>query len=258
MTETAQETEHAWWASPRFLLSAAAIVLLVFTGIIFFVWTGNDETPAVSSSPSQSQAPAPVPTTAAAAANSQASVCGLAATGGITLTTAPKDTEWEFLNGIFAPKSKAHGPGVVDPDTGVRSCFSHTPEGAVLAVSGFFAAGGDAQLFLDTVEKQVIDGPGKDKNLALLQKVAEEGDTPTPPIKIEGFRLLSYNEEQATVEVVLGADAGQERYYQTQSADIIWQDNDWYFHVKDDGTAGSISGQISNLTGYIPWGPDHG
>lgn len=259
MTETAEKPAHTWWASPRFLLSAAAVVLLVFIGLILFLTTNNaDETGDGGAAPAPSSDVTRAPTTAAAAADSQDSVCGLEANGGVTLTAAPKNVEWEFLNGIFGPKSDEHGPGVVESDTGVRSCFSHTPEGALLAVAGFFATSGDPQLFLHTVEKQVIDGPGKDKNLLLIQRRIEEDDTTAPPVAIAGFRLLAYDDDQATVELVLSADAGQETLYQTQSADIIWQNGDWYFQVRENGEAGSISGQINNLTGYVPWGPSNG
>lgn len=254
MTETAEKTTHVWWASPRFLLSAAAVLLLVFIGIILVITTGSDDDDAGASPPSLPAVTGQ--TNTSATADSQESVCGLDATGGVTLATAPDDVEWEFLKVLHAPKSKEHGPGVVDPDTGVRSCFSHTPEGSLLAVAGFFATSGDPQLFMHTVEKQVLDGPGKDKNLVLIQDRLDEGDTTAPPVAIVAFRLLSYTEDKATVEVVLGAETGQETYYQTQSADVVWQDGDWYFQVPDNGEAGSISGPIGNLTGYILWGPE--
>lgn len=259
MTKTAEETEQTWWAAPRFLISAMSIVLLVFIGIVLFVVTGDEEdAPVESAAPSQSTTARQAPTMDAAPVRSGDSTCGLDTSGGTTLTAPPKDTTWEYLNGLFGPKSETHGPGTVDPDTGVRSCFSHTPEGALMAVAGFFATSGDPQLFLDTVRARAIDGPGKDKNLGLIQKRVDENDTTTTPISIAAFKLLAYSDDKASIELVLGAEAGQETYYQTQSADIIWQDGDWYFLVRENGKAGSISGQISDLSGYVPWGPDNG
>lgn len=260
MTETADNTgNHAWWASPRFLLSAAAVVLLVFIGLILFITTHNaDDTGAGAATPSQSTDAGREPTTAATAADLQDSVCGLDATGGVTLTTAPKDIEWEFLNGIYAPKSEEHGPGVVDPETGVRSCFSHTPGGALLAVAGLFVSGGDPQLLLDTIERQTLEGLGKDKSLANVQARLDRNDPAVPPIELEGFRLLAYSDSEATVEVVLGADTGLERYHQTQSAVVIWQNGDWYFQAPGDSGPGQVSGQISDLSGYVLWEPSSG
>ncbi|MBG6184677.1 hypothetical protein IWX65_002655 [Arthrobacter sp. CAN_A214] len=254
MAET-EESEHLWWAAPRFIMSAAAVVLLVIVGIILFVWMGNDD---------ESEAAPPVQTQAAPSATSEPadasdeSVCGLDATGGTTLTTPPEDVEWEFLGGIAAPKSAEHGPGVVDEETGVRSCYSHTPEGALLAATGRLTASGDTELLLETTKALSLEGPGKEIGLERIQRRINSGSTTTPPIKIEGFRLLSYNDEEATVEVVASADDGSGFIYYTTSVVMEWHQGDWYVKYKDDGSGGPVDGQISDLSGYAPWGPNSG
>jgi hypothetical protein len=254
MAET-EETENVWWAAPRFLMSAVAVLLLIIVGIILFVWVGNDDE-SEAAPPAQSQAATPTPS--ASLASSDESVCGLDATGGTTLTAAPENVEWEFLGGIAAPKSAEHGPGVVDEQTGVRSCYSHTPEGALLATVGRMAASGDSELYLETAKALSLDGPGKVVGLQRIQQNIDSGESSAPPIKIEGFRLLSYDDAEAVVEVVASGDSGSELLYFTSSAVMQWHKGDWYVKYQDDGSSGPVQGQVSDLSGYIPWGPTSG
>lgn len=255
MAGTEEEAESVWWAAPKFVVSAVAVILLVIAGIILFVVVGNDEQsdaappaqpPATSSSTSS---------TPTAEVTAEESVCGLDATGGTTLTAAPADVEWEFLGGIAAPKSAEHGPGVVDEQTGVRSCYSHTPEGALLSLAGRIAASGDGELLLNTTEALSLDGPGKDVDLQLVRNRLAEGASTSPPIEIAGFRLLSYSDDQATVEIVGSVDTGTELLYITSSAIMTWHEGDWYIRYNDDGSSGPVEGRVSDLSGYVPWGP---
>lgn len=257
MAGTEEETESVWWAAPKFVVSAVAVILLVIVGIILFVVVGNDEQsdaapPAQPSATSPSSSSTPTTST-----TSEESVCGLDATGGTTLTAPPADVEWEFLGGIAAPKSTEHGPGVVDNETGVRSCYSRTPEGALLAAAGQAASSGDPNLYLETVRALSVDGPGKDITVAGAQRSMSESST-TAPIKIAGFRLLAYDDNEATVEIVASVDSGAELVYFTSSAVMTWTDGDWYTKYKDDGSSGPVDGEVSDLSGYVTWGPTGG
>ncbi|MBG6218738.1 hypothetical protein IWX75_003225 [Arthrobacter sp. CAN_A6] len=254
MAET-EKSENVWWAGPRFLMSAVAVLLLIIVGIILFVWVGNDDE-SEATPPPQTQAAPPV--TSAPAVASEESVCGLDANGGTTLTSPPDDVEWEFIGGIAAPTSAEHGPGDVDEQTGVRSCYSHTPEGALLSLAGRLAASGDPELLLETTKALSLDGLGKEIGIERIERRIASGDTTTPPIKIEGFRLLSYDVDEATVEVVASGDSGSGLVYITTSAFLKWNDGDWYVRYMDDGSSGPVEGQVSDLSGYIPWGPTSG
>ncbi|WP_458117318.1 hypothetical protein [Arthrobacter sp. D2-10] len=254
-TETEEETGSSWWTKPTFIISAIAVALLIGTGIILFTFLGNNEKS--EAAPTTPPAPTGAPTpTATAEAPSGDSVCGLNATGGTTLTSAPDGIEWEFLGGIAAPKSPEHGPGLVDEQTGVRSCYSHTPEGALLAVTGMLAASGDTELLLETTRALVIEGPGKQRTIDSLQDRLAEGAS-SVPIEVSAFRLLSYSPEKATVEVVLAADSGEGKIYQTTASDVVWN-GDWHFDLDADGSGGPVDGQITDLSGYILWGPNSG
>lgn len=255
MAETEEETNNAWWTKPTFIISAIAVVLLIGTGIILFAFLGNNEE-LDAAPPAQPRTNAPTVTTAEPVLGE--SVCGLDATGGTTLTSAPENVEWEFLGGIAAPKSAEHGPGLVDEQTGVRSCYSHTPEGALLAATSMLAASGDTELLMETTRALVLEGPGKQRTIDSLEDRLDDGDTSSVPIEVAGFRLLSYSPERATVEVVLAADSSEGKIYQTTASDVVWEDGDWYFEIDADGSGGPIDGQIKDLSGYIPWGPTSG
>ena len=254
MAGTEEETDNAWWTKPTFIISAIAVVLLIGTGVILFAVLGKNEETAAAP-PAQPQTS--TPTSAAAEPISGESVCGLEATGGTTLTSAP-DVEWEFLGGIAAPKSAEHGPGVVDEQTGVRSCYSHTPAGALLSLAGRIAASGHPDLLLETTRTLSLDGPGKELSIQRIEERITSGATTAPPIRIEGFRVLSYSKEQATIEVVASADSGDELIYLTTSAIMEWHEGDWHVKFEDDGSSGPVEGQVSDLSGYIPWGPSDG
>jgi hypothetical protein len=250
-----EETENVWWSAPRFLMSAVAVLLLIIVGIILFVWVGNDDE-SEAAPPAQSQAATPSPSASLAA--SDESVCGLDATGGTTLTSAPEDVEWEFIGGIAAPKSAKHGPGVVDEQTGVRSCYSHTPEGALLSLAGLMASSGNGTLFLETTKALSLEGPGKDIGIRQIEQRIASDDGTAPPIKIEAFRLLSYQDDEATVEIVVSGDSGSELLYFTSSAVMEWHNGDWYVRYNDDGSSGPVEGPVSDLSGYVLWGPTSG
>lgn len=242
------DNDKSWWAGPWFLVSAVLVALLVVLGLVLWLWPEGQEQ-------SQSQ---PAPATAAEAPSGGESVCGLSATGGTTLTKAPKDVEWEALGAIYAPASKKHGPGAMDESTRVRSCYSHTPEGALLASTNMLISGNDPQVLLDTIEARVMEGPGKNIAIGQAQQRVGENDTTTVPLEVAGFRLLSYTDDKATVEVVLAADDGTEKVYTTTATDMVWYEGDWRFLLQDDGSGGPVSGQISDLSGYIQWNPDNG
>lgn len=249
MTEQLEtDNDNAWWAGPRFLISAVLVALLAVLGVVLWLWPDGEET---------SQA-APAPAATAEPVSGEESVCGLGATGGTTLTRAPEDIKWEALGAIYAPSSEEHGPGTVDESTGVRSCYSHTPEGALLSSTNMLVSGNDPQVLLDTIRARVMDGPGKDIAIGQAQQRVSEGDTTAVPLEVAGFRLLSYTQNKATVEVVLAADDGTEKVYTTTATDMVWHEGDWRFALQDDGSGGPVSGQVSDLTGYIEWGPSNG
>ncbi|EYT53290.1 hypothetical protein [Kocuria sp. UCD-OTCP] len=242
------DDNNTWWKAPRFLISAVLVAMLIVLGIVLWLWPDGEE-------PTQA---APAPATTAEPVSDGESVCGLDATGGTTLTKAPEDVEWTALGAIYAPSSEEHGPGTVDESTGVRSCYSHTPEGALLAATNMLTASGDPELLLETTRLLGMEGPGKDVAIGQIQQRIAGGDNTSVPVQVAGFRLLSYTGDTATVEVVLAGDDGSEKVYNTTGGNLVWHEGDWRFAFDDDGSGGPVSGRVSDLSGYIAWGPGNG
>ena len=249
MTDQIETDDNStWWKAPRFLISTVLVALLIVLGVVLWLWPDGEE-------PTQA---APAPATTAEPVAGGESTCGLDATGGTTLTKAPEDVEWSALGAIYAPSSEEHGPGTVDESTGVRSCYSHTPEGALLATTNMLTASSDPELLLETTRKLGVESPGKEVAIGGLQERVAEGDNSSVPVQIAGFRLLSYTGDKATVEVVAAVDDGTEKIYITTAGDLVWNEGDWRFQFQDDGSGGPVSGRVSDLSGYIEWGPSDG
>lgn len=240
-----------WWSRPVFVVCASLVALGIILAIVLPLWPdGGDDS--ASAEPSPTAAP-DAPSQDAGDSDSE-SVCGLDASDDTTLTSAP-DAEWgSSVGGIMLPSSEDHGPGVHDESNDVRSCFSHSPEGAVLAATNLVGASGDPDVLAETIEQRSVDSTGKD--VALEQ--AANGGGGAPPIQVAGFRLLNYSEDQATVEVVVEVQGGGDSTLLTTGADLVWTNGDWYATYDDDGSGGPVAGEVSNLSGYTTWGPNDG
>ncbi len=136
----------------------------------------GEATPAATSSPA----------TAPPISASDKSVCGLPGyeeTG--TLTAAPATT-WTFVGTMAAPGSDQAGPGTISAD-GVRSCYAHTVDGAVLAVANIWAMGSDARLSKLALDEMTAPGPGRDAAIAANIPKSNTGVS----VQIVGMKLLS-------------------------------------------------------------------
>lgn len=241
--------EHSpWWSKRGFFISAILVALLVAVTLVMLFLPSNDEDDSASA-PATSAA-----TSSSSTSGDGASTCGLKAEGGQTLTKAPKDVKWQPLRNLELPVSETHGPGTVDAATQVRSCFARTPEGALLAATWMLGSSADPDVMVKTIDERGVDSAGKTVALGKAQERASSGDRTMPPMKIEGFRVVSFTKNAATVEVVVGADTGTETVHQTTSADMVWQDGDWKFVFADDGSGGATGSQVSDLSNYVKWG----
>jgi hypothetical protein len=228
------------------LASAIVLGIIIALGIGLTISNLIDSDP--SSPPSNAQASAdPLSTsTATNAADPAASICGLPGyqkTG--TLTTAPPTT-WTLVGTIAAPTVKDAGPGKIDPD-GYRSCYAHTPTGAVAAAANYAAIGSNDALKKKFYSKGVVPGPGRD---VLLSKKIKLQPPRNYSLQIAGFRILRYTEEVAEVQLVMRASTGQVFQFTSQ---VQWSSGDWKAVSADDGQDHSNAGVIPDLTGYIPW-----
>jgi len=225
-----------WW------LAAGVVGVIVALGLILSaigLFGGDGDAPLAAAAPS-SAADAPQP-----------SVCGLTevALDG-SVEQAPPAT-WSMIGTIAAPTVDGQGPGVVEDD-GFRSCFAHTPTGAVVA--GYnLAAMGSYRPVRDRFNAEAIaPGPGRDAYLA---------DPPTgdgsgaPRLEFAGFRVLRYTGQQADLDLALLASTGQTFGYTLY---LEWAEGDWKVRMAADGSDLTAISPISSMSSYVAWGADSG
>jgi hypothetical protein len=148
---------------------------------------------------------------------------------------------------MAAPADPKIGPGKVD-DQGIRSCFAHSPEGALYAAVNLWALGSDPSKERAIAEQLVAKGPGRDAAMAAPQS----STTSAAGVKIQvaGFNV-SYTSQQAVVELAFRANTGAIASVRTT---LVWQDGDWKGLVSDsDGKPLEEPRQISDLSRFIPW-----
>lgn len=238
-TESTNETNP--FTKPGFIIAAALVVALIAATLVIFlvIPNGNEEA---------TPQPAPVntgtssPTSTAMQAGK--SICGLPDSGATALGAAP-ETKWELVGTMAAPTDPKIGPGKVDAQ-GIRSCFAHSPTGALYAAVNLWALGSDPSKERAIADKLAAKGPGRDAGMKAPQTQA-----PSTAIKIQiaGFNV-SYTADQAVVELAFKADNGALASVRTT---LLWQDGDWKGVVADNGQPLEQPLQIRDLSGVIPW-----
>jgi hypothetical protein len=232
---------------PGFIISAALVIALIAALIVVFFLPKGDGTaqPAPSSPPDSVSA---APTTSADAAGK--SVCGLPSTSETALGTAPK-SRWELVARMAAPTDpKTFGPGVTDNDR-FRSCFAHSPTGALYAAMNVGALGsaGSPQLSVQLADKLLVPGKGRD---AAMQEaagmVASRGSDTS--IQVRGFVIKSYTPSEANVDLAFETNKGALVH---TVLSMRWMDGDWKVKPADDGVTFSGVAQLSDLSGFILW-----
>ncbi len=195
--------------------------------------------------------PAAAAPTAARDAEQQPSVCGLpdVELSG-TVTEAPV-AQWSLVGTIAAPTVEGQGPGLIEDD-GFRSCFAHTPTGAVVAAANLAAMGSYAPLRPRFDREALAPGPGRD---AVLAKPRPQGGTDGVRLQLAGFRLLRYTGAQADLDLALLASTGQMFGF---TFFLEWAEGDWKARMADDGSDLSSVSPISSLAGYVAWSAESG
>jgi hypothetical protein len=238
-TESTAESNP--FTKPGFIIAAALVVALIAaTIVIFFLPKGQGNAqPAPGSAESSSTAEASPSASAAGE-----SICGLPATSETALGSAP-ETKWELVGTMAAPTDVKVGPGKTD-DQGIRSCFAHTPTGALYAAVNLWALGSDPSKERAIAEQLAAKGPGRDAGMKAPQTAS-----PTSSVKIQiaGYNV-SYTANQAVVELAFKADNGALASVRTT---LLWQDGDWKGVVADNGAPLEEPRQIRDLSGFIPW-----
>ena len=228
------------WTQPGFLAAGAVVALLVALGLILVVTGGSDDEPQPGTT---NAAPAPAPP---AGQDADASVCGLPAGSQAVPTEAPP-TQWELVGGIAAPTStKAFGPGVVTE--GLRSCFAHSPTGALYAAANVIAMTASADHREAFVRRMTVPGVGRDR---ALRNLGPESDSAT--LQIAGFSVRDYRTSSVVVDLAFRVDAGRAVGYTHLPLALRWLDGDWKLALPDTGQPFDAMTRVPSIAGYIAW-----
>ncbi|MFJ6359216.1 hypothetical protein [Pseudarthrobacter oxydans] len=238
MTEPTVNEDQNPLTKPKFIISAVVVAIIVALGIILALVPrgGGTASPEPSSTSTSTSSGEPTATSAA-------SVCGLPSGDQAKPATTPADTKWELVGKIAAPTSPTQfGPGKTEAN-GLRSCFAHSPMGALYAASNVavLSASGKARL---VYEQLAVPGPERD---ALLEQ-PDPQETSAVTAQIAGFQIRSYEANRAVVVI---AAKGSNGALVSVPVPLQWHGGDWKVVVPATGSTGG--GQISDLSGYIPW-----
>lgn len=238
MTEPTVNEDQNPLTKPKFIISAVVVAIIVALGIILALLPKGGGNPATGPSNSGSATASTQPTAAAAA-----SICGLPSGDQAKPATTPTDTKWELVGKVAAPTSPTQfGPGKTEAN-GLRSCFAHSPTGALYAASNVavLSATGKARL---VYEQLAVPSPERD---ALLNQ-PEPQETSAVTAQIAGFQIRSYDADRAVIVI---AAKGSNGALVSVPVPLQWHGGDWKVVVPATGSTGG--GQISDLSGYIPW-----
>ncbi|UEJ84609.1 hypothetical protein Bra3105_18430 (plasmid) [Brachybacterium halotolerans subsp. kimchii] len=233
---------------PSFMLAGAVVTVLVVVAVVLAVLAirdgGRDE-PTASTPPSTTTAPS---TSSSTPANADASICGLP--GEVTSGTVKKapGAKWKYEGTVAYPTSAKYGPGQTTDD-GVRSCFQHSPEGALFAAANSVAVSEDPEAMRAWAEYFVADSPAKD---ALLSEESVDS-TGEGRLRLVGYRMLDYDGRSASVDMATEVTTNGQKTYVSFVYDLVWEDGDW--KLKLDSTDNPLqAAAITSLDGYTEWG----
>ncbi|AXH37502.1 hypothetical protein DVJ78_18165 (plasmid) [Humibacter sp. BT305] len=234
------------------LLIVAGMVLVAVGGVVTWI---------VTTSPGGGA----IPVTPAATATDDSwaeSVCGLEGfEDSGELTTAPT-VSWESVEGGQMPVSDTAGPGSIS-DAGVRTCFAHTLEGAVLAAAwAEFPYGQSWAAEREYCEVGLTEGAGQDVCRSTHPTVEPPAGNWVPTsrgVSIAGVHVESYTGTDAVIQVgtttTVGAYNGS-----VDTVRLRWVDGDWKRYYNE--TSGGILPIYESKTvksfdglGLLPWGP---
>jgi len=137
-------------------------------------------------------------------------------------------------------------------DEGLRTCFAHSPVGALYASVNVVATTTDPALWERLVRKLAVEGQGRDRALEELdsESAAEVENT---KIQVAGFSVTSYESSAAVINLAFQADSGDAAGFLQLPVSLRWADGDWKFTVADNGDPFTGLGQIPDLSSYVEW-----
>lgn len=263
------EDQPAFWTRPGFIVAAVLVAVVAALGIVLALTLGDDEQPtpaevqpppAATSSPTDnaettapgpgdtaqpSQPPAPAP----AASGDCPDLSG--ADGDTAITTGPT-VQWSPVGEVAAAFSEENGPTNRD---GIKSCYAHTPTGALLAAYNFLADFRTWSLDPVVVAEERVS-PESPSRAFFLETAAEgkadraSGETSRSPITLVGYRFLNVSKDEYTISLVFQTPGTSSALYVRDEVVVEWSQGDWL--ISDV----ALPEQVDALPpDYLQWGP---
>ena len=241
------EPRGSLFTRPAFVVAAVVVLVIILLGVVVAirVASSNDATAPPTSSPPPTDSFSPAPSS-----DPSSSVCGLteSSVSNETLTTPPA-AAWQYEGTTAYPTSPEFGPGE-KADAGYRFCFQHSAAGAVFATANALAPPTDAAARQAWIEYFVSTGPNRDELLNDMQN--DQSTDPTGVrIKVLGFKVLSYDDSTARVDIAVEASGSGQTVTGSYVYELTWQDGDWKLN-SDAPTPFNFS-TVPSAAGYVPW-----
>lgn len=243
--------QHSTFRRPGFILAAVIIVAIIILGVLAVILlTRHPTTTPAGAAPSTVTS---APSSEAPTGSADASVCGLEGlTRSGTLDSAPAVDQWQYEGTVAYPTSKTFGPGRTDSQ-GIRTCFQHTPAGALYMAASTVAAASDPDRSKVAAWAPEAISSGKYRD-QLLSGVGSTTSTSDESVRyhIVGFHVLTYSASAATVDIALQVSGSGKTFDASAVYYLVWQDGDWKANA-DMQSPFSFS-TIADLSGYVMWG----
>lgn len=266
---TAGDDGSGAWQQRGFVASAIVVGAVVVCLVVWLFARGGDNTPVSQSSPTSSAVPTEQPTeeptslpatppaeqpTSRPAKRPKPGVggCKSISSNQRTPRSTPTAVTWEFEADMLIPTQQEGGPAVMD-STGVRSCFAHSPTGAVLAALVTLGQIRNPDLTLAVLRQRFVSNAGL--KLALAEGKATP---PTPGLtkqvaQFTAFKVMDYLPNRAIISVAVRID---DRNVASMPVTMVWADGDWKGVLQTDGSFnGSVEPDLlQSMTGWVRFG----
>lgn len=241
MSESSSSSESVW-SKPITIFSGVLLAVIVVAAVVVAVVSGNKAEPIPEETP--------VAETPYMGNSDTESSCGLSDADQSIPTTAAPDTNWQLVGTIAAPTSESAGPGL--NSDGLRSCFAHSPEGALFAAANIAVQGSDPDLAVQSVEVFVAPGLGREKAIEITRDAVADGaiGSPDQRVQIAGFQVLEYEGDTATIDLAVRGSNGAVASVVTQ---LTWLDGDWKVVLQENGQPAVPLRGLDSLSGYLLW-----
>jgi hypothetical protein len=158
------------------------------------------------------------------------------------------DVDWEYEGLLGYPTSPTLGPASADGL--VRTCFAHSPLGAVMMASNAMVQlNGSEAAAKELMDKRLAPGGARAE---IIDSLGSWTDRPESfRMELTGFRVLDYDTTTALVAVSVRASAQGESGLFSATFRLVWLQGDWWFD-SSNADFGSLA-ELVSVAGYLMW-----